>query len=245
MASRYIRAGEETGSRSCAGPGRRCASRWKDEWSLTCRATADQRVGEVAAVPDIEFRLTASPGEISILPGAPTRVWHFTAQVLKGPRQTLQPLPGSYLGPVIRLRRGQRVRIHFVNELSEPSVVHWHGLDVPEAADGHPRRAIGRGRESIYDFEVTNRAGTYWYHPHPHMRTGAQVYYGLRVCSSSRTLKRSVWRFRPEKPSCYPSWRIATSTRTTSWRLQRLAHGHDGRLSRRPRAGQRSPGADT
>ena len=25
---------------------------------------------------------------------------------------------------------------------------------------------------------------------------------GSRVCSSSRTLKRSVWRFRPEKPSC-------------------------------------------
>jgi FtsP/CotA-like multicopper oxidase with cupredoxin domain len=31
----------------------------------------------------------------------------------------------------------------------------------------------------VYDFEVTNRAGTYWYHPHPHMRTGAQVYQGL------------------------------------------------------------------
>ncbi|MCB0037005.1 MAG: multicopper oxidase domain-containing protein, partial [Anaerolineales bacterium] len=31
----------------------------------------------------------------------------------------------------------------------------------------------------IYEFEVTNRAGTYWYHPHPHEQTGAQVYYGL------------------------------------------------------------------
>ena len=31
----------------------------------------------------------------------------------------------------------------------------------------------------MYEFEVTNRAGTYWYHPHPHMRTGAQVYAGL------------------------------------------------------------------
>jgi FtsP/CotA-like multicopper oxidase with cupredoxin domain len=31
----------------------------------------------------------------------------------------------------------------------------------------------------VYEFEVTNRAGTYWYHPHPHMRTGAQVYHGL------------------------------------------------------------------
>jgi hypothetical protein len=50
---------------------------------------------------------------------------------------------------------------------------------VPESADGHPRLAIGQGDEYVHGFEVTNRAGTYWYHPHPHMRTGAQVYQGL------------------------------------------------------------------
>lgn len=50
---------------------------------------------------------------------------------------------------------------------------------MPEAADGHPRLAIGHGVEYVYDFAVTNRAGTYWYHPHPHLRTAAQVYQGL------------------------------------------------------------------
>jgi FtsP/CotA-like multicopper oxidase with cupredoxin domain len=50
---------------------------------------------------------------------------------------------------------------------------------VPESADGHPRLAIGQGDEYVHGFEVTNRAGTYWYHPHPHMHTGAQVYQGL------------------------------------------------------------------
>ncbi|MGE0866161.1 MAG: multicopper oxidase domain-containing protein, partial [Vicinamibacterales bacterium] len=130
-------------------------------------------------VPDVEFTLTASPGEAPILTGAPTSVWRFTGQVTKGPASTLQALPGSYLGPVIRVRRGQKVRIRFRNQLAEDSIVHWHGLDVPELADGHPRLAIGGGREYVYEFEVTNRAGTYWYHPHPHMRTGAQVYRGL------------------------------------------------------------------
>src|SRR5690606_1190803 len=110
---------------------------------------------------------------------APTRVWRFTGRLLKGPADTLQTLPGSYLGPVIRLRRGQHVRVRFSNNLGEDSIVHWHGLDVPEKADGHPRLAIGPGREYVYEFDVTNRAGTYWYHPHPHMRTGAQVYQGL------------------------------------------------------------------
>ena len=36
-----------------------------------------------------------------------------------------------------------------------------------------------RGRPHIYDFKVVDRAGTYWFHPHPHGRTGPQVYNGL------------------------------------------------------------------
>jgi FtsP/CotA-like multicopper oxidase with cupredoxin domain len=130
-------------------------------------------------VPDVELALTAAPDEVPLLPGAATRVWRFTGRLIKGPADTLQTLPGSYLGPVIRLRRGQQVRVRFVNQLGEDSIVHWHGLDVPASADGHPRLAVGHGQEYVYDFTVTNRAGTYWYHPHPHMRTGAQVYQGL------------------------------------------------------------------
>jgi len=131
------------------------------------------------AVPDVEIELRAAPSDVALLPGARTRVWQFTATLLRGPSGTLQTIEGSYLGPVIRLRRGQRVRIRYENQLGEPSIVHWHGLDVPAAADGHPRLAVPHGAEYIYDFEVTNRAGTYWYHPHPHMRTAAQVYQGL------------------------------------------------------------------
>ena len=45
--------------------------------------------------------------------------------------------------------------------------------------DGHPRFVIPQGQSYLYEFEVKNRAGTYWYHPHPHGRTGPQVYGGL------------------------------------------------------------------
>jgi FtsP/CotA-like multicopper oxidase with cupredoxin domain len=132
-----------------------------------------------ASAPDVEIALTAAPAEVRILSGAPTRVWRFTGRVLKGPEESLQIAPDSYLGPTLRLKRGQTVRIRFVNRLPDPSIVHWHGLDVPEKADGHPRLAVPAGAEYVYDFEVTNRAGTYWYHPHPHMHTGPQVYKGL------------------------------------------------------------------
>ena len=39
--------------------------------------------------------------------------------------------------------------------------------------------AIGSGERHVYEFVVGNRAGTYWFHPHPHGRTGYQVYHGL------------------------------------------------------------------
>ncbi len=142
-------------------------------------AFARQTTPGAGFVPDVELWLTAAPDEVPVLPGAPTRVWRFTGQLASGPAGTLQDLPGSFLGPVIRLRRGQRVRVRFANQLGEDSIVHWHGLDVPESADGHPRLAIGHGEQYVYDFDVINRAGTYWYHPHPHRRTGAQVYQGL------------------------------------------------------------------
>jgi blue copper oxidase len=129
--------------------------------------------------PDVELELTARVDRVSILPGQPTEVWRFSGRVITGPPSSLQQIPDSYLGPVIRLRRGQVVRIRFRNQLPDPSIVHWHGLDVPELADGHPRLAVAGGAEYTYDFTVENRAGTYWYHPHPHMETGPQVYSGL------------------------------------------------------------------
>lgn len=129
--------------------------------------------------PDIEFILRAVPGEAAILPGPKTPVLTLRGELLKGEPHNLRRLNDSYLGPIIDVRRGQRLRIHFINELDEPSILHWHGLHVPEAADGHPHYAINPGQTYIYEFEVDNRAGTYWYHPHPHGRTGHQVYQGM------------------------------------------------------------------
>ncbi|NOY99558.1 MAG: multicopper oxidase domain-containing protein [Chloroflexi bacterium] len=127
----------------------------------------------------MEIALKAVPDEVSILSGKATRVWRYQAEVLNGPAETLRVIPGSYLGPIFNVKKGQTVRVHFKNELPEESIVHWHGLHVPVEADGHPRLAIDPGETYVYDFTVLDRAGTYWYHPHPHGRTGPQAYYGL------------------------------------------------------------------
>jgi FtsP/CotA-like multicopper oxidase with cupredoxin domain len=129
--------------------------------------------------PDLELRLRAIETEVSILEGSLTRVWSYQGEVLAGDPNALQTIPNSYLGPIIRLRQGQHVRIHFVNELPEESIIHWHGLLLSEAMDAHPRFAIPSGETYSYDFIVRNRAGTYWYHPHTHGKTASQVYQGL------------------------------------------------------------------
>ena len=130
-------------------------------------------------IPDLEISLRAIETDLPILKGKTTRVLHYEGEVLNGDPDALQIIPNSYLGPIFRVKKGQKLRVHFSHELLEPSVVHWHGLHVPEVADGHPKYAIDKGETYIYDFEIANRAGTYWYHPHPHGRTGPQVYFGL------------------------------------------------------------------
>lgn len=130
-------------------------------------------------ISDLELELRAVQDRVPLFAGTPTQVWRYRAKVLKGDAQAVTSYLDSPLGSVIRVHRGTRVRIHFINELMQPSVVHWHGLLVPEAADGHPRYAVGPGGRYVYEFEVINRAGTYWLHPHPHGMTGPQVYAGL------------------------------------------------------------------
>lgn len=131
------------------------------------------------AAADLELALKATRGQVAILPGAKTAVWRYQAELLTGDSASVAVLPDSYLGPILRVRQGQRVRVRFTNDLPEPSIVHWHGLLVPDAMDGHPRFAVGAGQSYAYDFQVVNRAGTYWFHPHPHGLTGGQAYRGL------------------------------------------------------------------
>ena len=129
--------------------------------------------------PDVELDLVCKPIEISILKGAPTKVLHYQATLIKGPKDTVVDIPHSYLGSMIRLQKGQKVRINFHNALSQSSVVHWHGLHVPQIMDGHPQYAIESAETLVYEFEVMNRANMNMYHPHPHGATAKQVYLGL------------------------------------------------------------------
>jgi blue copper oxidase len=107
--------------------------------------------------------LIAAPGVTSIA-GESTDAWLFN---------------GLLPAPSLRARRGDQARIRLLNQLPEPSIVHWHGLLVPAHADGHPRFAVEPGGGLEYEFPIVQRAGTFWYHPHPHHHTAGQIQRGL------------------------------------------------------------------
>ena len=127
----------------------------------------------------LEITLTAQKGNTQILSGAATATWNYHGEVVQGAASAVQAIPEAYLGPILHLRKGQKVRINLKNALDEPTIVHWHGLITPPEMDGHPQTAIAPGQNYVYEFEVKNRAGTYWFHPHPHGRTAYQAYMGL------------------------------------------------------------------
>jgi FtsP/CotA-like multicopper oxidase with cupredoxin domain len=165
------------GAASCARARSRAAG-----VGLACRRRPSAAFGaEGSPAPDVDVALKAVRSEAWLDPAAkrPADVWRFEGQLLRGPPGALASSSDGYLGPTFRVRPGQRVRVRFENQLPESSIVHWHGLDVPVEADGHPRFAVEPGGRRVYDFQVANRAGTYWYHPHPDGRTGPQVYAGL------------------------------------------------------------------
>ncbi len=88
---------------------------------------------------------------------------------------------GASPGPTLVATEGDRVRIRFENRIpGQPSTIHWHGLPVPSDQDGNPMDPVASGADRLYEFTLPEGcAGTYWYHPHPHLYTAEQVARGL------------------------------------------------------------------
>lgn len=122
------------------------------------------RASIAAASRDI--RLRAGPSRAPLVGGGypDTAIWAYN---------------DSVPGPVIRVPRGELLRVAVENRLEEQTTVHWHGIRVPNAMDGVPhltQRPIGAGETFVYEFAAPD-AGTYWYHPH--QRSFEQVGRGL------------------------------------------------------------------
>ncbi len=86
---------------------------------------------------------------------------------------------GSFLGPTLKMRNGEKVRFNVTNTIGEPTTLHWHGLHLPAKADGGPHQIIENGETWSPEFEIKQMAATFWYHSHMFHKTGEQVWKGL------------------------------------------------------------------
>lgn len=127
--------------------------------------TAAQRVCPNVKPGDKAFRLDVSNSNITLPNG----------KFLRGLLYN-----DSYIGPLIAADLGDEVSVDVVNNADVGTSVHWHGMDLPDAAwadgvDTVTQRPIAPGDTFRYKFKA-EPAGTLWYHSH----VGMQFADGLR-----------------------------------------------------------------
>jgi FtsP/CotA-like multicopper oxidase with cupredoxin domain len=90
-------------------------------------------------------------------------------RVLRARAQENSPIwsfDGAVPGPTLRLKQGEELRVRLVNDLPEPTTIHWHGVRVPNAMDGVPgltQAPVAPGASFDYRFRAPD-AGTFCYY---------------------------------------------------------------------------------
>jgi FtsP/CotA-like multicopper oxidase with cupredoxin domain len=122
--------------------------------------------------PDVvEVQLIAATGKQRYLEDGDATIWGYRDGAAKGSKAMVP-------GPLLDVEQGQRVVVHFKNELPEGTTIHWHGLPVPNASDGTPSVQVEVEPDGSFEYEfVADIAGTFWYHPH--LRSDMQIERGL------------------------------------------------------------------
>jgi FtsP/CotA-like multicopper oxidase with cupredoxin domain len=135
-------------------------------WQAVAAEPQELRIPELidARSQGQSIALKAHAGRTSFFPGRESRTLGYN---------------GSYLGPTLRVHRGDDVEIAVTNALGEETSVHWHGLLVPGELDGGPHQMIRSGATWRPVLPIRQPAATLWYHSHVHGRTAKQVYAGL------------------------------------------------------------------
>jgi uncharacterized cupredoxin-like copper-binding protein len=90
-------------------------------------------------------------------------------EVEKGVVKRALAYNGQIPGPEIRVRPGDRVRFVLRNHTDQPTILHFHGITLPNAMDGVPfitQDPVMPGDAFTYEFRVVDPPGMYVYHSH-------------------------------------------------------------------------------
>ncbi len=75
---------------------------------------------------------------------------------------------GRVPGEIIRVTEGDNVRVNVVNNMTQSTVIHFHGVHTPNAMDGVPfitQPLIKPGQSFTYEF-IAKPSGSHMYHAH-------------------------------------------------------------------------------
>jgi manganese oxidase len=90
-------------------------------------------------------------------------------EVSKGNFVDAMAFNGQIPGPEIHVSYGDRVRFVVQNQMTQPTVLHFHGMTVPNKYDGVPyitQDPIMPGQYWTYQFTIKDPPGIYVYHSH-------------------------------------------------------------------------------
>ena len=100
------------------------------------------------------FDLAAKIVQWEIEPGKRVEAWTYN---------------GTVPGPTIKVDPGDKVRVVLRNELPESTVVHFHGIELPNAMDGVPditQPPVKPGQSFTYEFTAQATPAVAMYHSH-------------------------------------------------------------------------------
>jgi hypothetical protein len=96
--------------------------------NLISNALADERIHLIAKTSAVPLRGNAQPS---------TPIWGYNDR---------SP------GPILRVRQGDELRVRLINQIEQPTSLHWHDIRIVNAmgvgAPGHPRTDNGRTAEA-------------------------------------------------------------------------------------------------
>ncbi|GIV59194.1 MAG: hypothetical protein KatS3mg043_0283 [Rhodothermaceae bacterium] len=120
--------------------------------------------GAAGAVPEAVPRrlVTLADGDTLHLEAGLVR------RTIRGRSLLMYGFNGQYPGPLLHVPERATVVVHFTNQTTWPTAIHWHGVRLDNRFDGVPgvtQEPVMPGASFTYRVFFPD-AGIYWYHPH-------------------------------------------------------------------------------
>jgi len=147
----------------------------------------DPPMGAAFADPAVMPNLSTTPGVVEVNLEA-----KVAAVNVNGATASLQTYNGYYPAPTIKVKKGDQLKVHFLNSLpaagpnmmglpSNETNLHTHGLHVSPMGNSDNVMQFSQGGQGFdyqYDLSLQAASTLNWYHPHRHGNAAQQVWAG-------------------------------------------------------------------